>query len=80
VTQLFVATIRTGDGPVPAVVRDGMVAPIAGAMSVRAMLEDWDGWLARLDEDPEELDGAADPDELADAGDVADLEDLTNEA
>ena len=37
-------------------------------------------WLARLDEDPDELDGAADPDELADAGDVADLEDLTNEA
>ena len=37
-------------------------------------------WLARLDEDPDELDGAADPDELADEGDVADLEDLTNEA
>jgi hypothetical protein len=36
-------------------------------------------WLARLDEDPDELDGAVDPDELADEGDVADLEDLTNE-
>ena len=37
-------------------------------------------WLARLDEDPDELDGAFDPDELADAGDVADLEDLADEA
>ena len=37
-------------------------------------------WLARLDEDPDELDGPADSGELADAGDVADLEDLSDEA
>jgi hypothetical protein len=36
-------------------------------------------WLARLDEDPDELDGSPDPDELADLGDVADLEDTGEE-
>jgi 2-keto-4-pentenoate hydratase/2-oxohepta-3-ene-1,7-dioic acid hydratase in catechol pathway len=49
-TQLFVATIRTEEGPVPALVRDAMAGPIAGAVSVRAMLDDWDAWLARLDD------------------------------
>ena len=33
-------------------------------------------WLARLDDDPDELDGPPDPGELADIGDVGDLEDL----
>jgi 2-keto-4-pentenoate hydratase/2-oxohepta-3-ene-1,7-dioic acid hydratase in catechol pathway len=47
--QLFVATIASDAGAVPAVVRDGMVHRIPGAASVRAMLDDWDGWLARLD-------------------------------
>jgi|HubBroStandDraft_5_1064220.scaffolds.fasta_scaffold2948779_1 hypothetical protein len=37
-------------------------------------------WLARLDDDPDELDGSPDPDELADLGDVADLEDTGEEA
>jgi|GEM_PF-692812 uncharacterized protein DUF6104 len=37
-------------------------------------------WLARLDEDPDELDGSPDPEELADVGDVGDLEDLSDEA
>jgi hypothetical protein len=37
-------------------------------------------WLARLDDDPDELAEAEDADELADVGDVADLEDLTDEA
>jgi Family of unknown function (DUF6104) len=36
-------------------------------------------WLARLDDDPDELDGSPDPDELADLGDVADLEDTAEE-
>ncbi len=35
-------------------------------------------WLARLDDDPDELDG--DAAELADLGDVADLEDTGEEA
>jgi hypothetical protein len=40
-------------------------------------------WLARLDDDPDELDGldgTADPGELAEEGDVADLEDLGGQA
>jgi len=36
-------------------------------------------WLARLDDDPDELDGSPDSDELADLGDVADLEDTAGE-
>lgn len=47
--HLCVATIRTEDGTVPALVRDGMVHRIVGATTVRAMLEDWDAWLDRLD-------------------------------
>jgi 2,4-didehydro-3-deoxy-L-rhamnonate hydrolase len=47
--QLCVATIRTEDGPAPALVRDGMVHRIAGAASVRSMLADWDAWLDRID-------------------------------
>jgi 2-keto-4-pentenoate hydratase/2-oxohepta-3-ene-1,7-dioic acid hydratase in catechol pathway len=53
---LFVATIRAEDVAAPALVRDGMVHRIPGAASVRAMLEDWEAWLGRLDaerlEDP----------------------------
>ena len=48
--QRYVATISTADGPVPAVVRDGVVHPIPGARSVRAMLEEgFEGWLDRVD-------------------------------
>jgi 2-keto-4-pentenoate hydratase/2-oxohepta-3-ene-1,7-dioic acid hydratase in catechol pathway len=54
--QLCVATIRSGAGAVPVLVRDGMVHRIAGAVSVRSMLGDWDAWLGALDagrvEDP----------------------------
>src|SRR5579871_1693156 len=48
--QLYIATIRTGDGgAAPAAVRAGAVHPLAGASSVRAMLDDWDRWLERLE-------------------------------
>jgi 2,4-diketo-3-deoxy-L-fuconate hydrolase len=54
--QLFVASIREGDGPVAAVVRDGFAHRLPGAPSVRAMLGDWDRWLSRIEseqlEDP----------------------------
>jgi len=48
--QRYVATISTAGGPVPAVVRDGMVHPIPGVPSVRAMLEEgFEVWLDRVD-------------------------------
>jgi 2,4-diketo-3-deoxy-L-fuconate hydrolase len=54
--QLFVASISDDDGPAAAVVRDGFVHRVPGASSVRAMLDEWDGWLARIEseqlEDP----------------------------
>jgi 2,4-didehydro-3-deoxy-L-rhamnonate hydrolase len=49
VGDLHVASIATDDGPLAAVVRDGLVHRIADATSVRAMLADWDRWLERLD-------------------------------
>jgi len=47
--QVFIATIASAEGPVSAVVRDGLVHRLADAPGVRAMLADWDGWLARAD-------------------------------
>jgi 2,4-didehydro-3-deoxy-L-rhamnonate hydrolase len=71
--QLCVATIRTEDGAVPALVRDGMVHRIAGAASVRVMLEDWDLWLERLD-----AERVADPVPLADCALMAPVADAPN--
>jgi 2,4-didehydro-3-deoxy-L-rhamnonate hydrolase len=54
--QLFVASISDDDGPAAAVVRDGFVHRLPGAPTVRAMLGEWEAWLARIDseqlEDP----------------------------
>lgn len=49
--QLFVASIRIDGGEAtPAAVLDGEAHRIPGAASVRSMLEDWDGWLARIEQ------------------------------
>jgi 2-keto-4-pentenoate hydratase/2-oxohepta-3-ene-1,7-dioic acid hydratase in catechol pathway len=57
-----VASVRTEDGSAAAaVVRDGLVYRIPGASGVRAMLADWDAWLARVEAqelaDPVALEG-----------------------
>jgi 2-keto-4-pentenoate hydratase/2-oxohepta-3-ene-1,7-dioic acid hydratase in catechol pathway len=53
---IYVASIDTEAGPAAAIVGEGGVHCIPGTESVRAMLGDWDGWLARIDagelEDP----------------------------
>jgi 2-keto-4-pentenoate hydratase/2-oxohepta-3-ene-1,7-dioic acid hydratase in catechol pathway len=70
---LFVATIRAEHGAAPALVRDGMVHRIPGAASVRAMLDDWDEWLGRLD-----AERVADPVARADSTLLAPVPDAPN--
>ena len=71
--QLCVATIRSGAGAAPVLVRDGMVHRIAGAASVRSMLGDWDAWLDSLDAGRVE-----DPVPLADCALMAPVPDAPN--
>jgi len=47
--QTFVASILGEGGPAVVAVLDGAARRIPGATSVRAMLDDWDGWLERID-------------------------------
>jgi 2,4-didehydro-3-deoxy-L-rhamnonate hydrolase len=56
---LKLATIADSAGPTAAVVLGDRLHPIAGRPSMRALLDDWDGWLARLDADAER--GALEP-------------------
>jgi 2,4-didehydro-3-deoxy-L-rhamnonate hydrolase len=50
VADLFLATIADAEGTTAAVVVDGQVHPLPDRPSVRALLDDWDASLARLDE------------------------------
>jgi 2-keto-4-pentenoate hydratase/2-oxohepta-3-ene-1,7-dioic acid hydratase in catechol pathway len=45
----YVASIATDAGPAPAIVGEHGVQCIPGTESVRAMLGDWERWLARID-------------------------------
>jgi 2,4-didehydro-3-deoxy-L-rhamnonate hydrolase len=74
---LKLATIAAATGPTAAVVIGDRLHPIAGRPSMRALLDDWDAWLARLDAEAER--GALEPGvEVAQASLLAPLPDPRN--